>query len=95
MDKLNVEIKINEGYLDGIVKLAETLEKKDSPCVLEIVEEYVQSTLKDNIQIFGVYNRRDNYIHKITIPDHDPHRHNVSTSGGTVSTSHKTTPLSK
>jgi hypothetical protein len=104
MDKLNVNIKINEGYLDGIVKLAETLEKKNSPCVLEIVEEYVQATLKDNINVTGLYNRRDNYRHEITIPDYDhnalhhyygPHRHSVSTTGGEVTTSNKTEPLSK
>ena len=94
MDNLFANIKINEGYSKGVVKLAEVLEKRNSPDVLEIVEEYVRATIMDNVKVTGLHNNRDNFTHEMTIPFHghsDTHYH----GHGTTTTSHKTTPLSK
>jgi hypothetical protein len=94
MDNLFVNIKINEGYSKGIVKLAEVLEKRDSPCVMEIVEEYVNATIMDNVKVTGLHNRRDDHTHRIEVPTYnhnDPHHfyapHGTSTTCGTTKTS--------
>jgi hypothetical protein len=40
---------------------------------LEIVEEYVQATLKDNFTVTGLHNRKDNHTHKIELPTYNHH----------------------
>ncbi|MEW5567363.1 hypothetical protein [Rossellomorea marisflavi] len=65
MEDVRVSIKIAQVYLFGVEKLAEILKKKGTPQALEIIEEYMQATLKDNVIVQGLSDKEGINTHEV------------------------------